>query len=34
MEFPLIMLDNVRLSQDLSSFKNLIFKIDNAGMQS
>ena len=26
--------DNIRLSQDLSSFKNLIFKIDFAGMQS
>ena len=26
--------DNIRLSQDLSSFKNLIFKIDLAGMQS
>ena len=25
--------DNIRLSQDLSSFKNLIFKIDFAGMQ-
>ena len=25
--------DNIILSQDLSSFKNLIFKIDFAGMQ-
>ena len=26
--------DNIRLSQDLSSFKNIIFKIDFAGMRS
>ena len=26
--------DNIRLSQDLSSFKNIIFKIDFAGVQS
>lgn len=26
--------DNIRLSQDLSSFKNIIFKMDFAGMQS
>ena len=26
--------DNIRLSQDIGSFKNIIFKIDFAGMQS